>query len=238
MHEKFLEVKELVKTYNQDRGILQLYNRLSFSLGRGDFLAVTGRSGWGKSTLANIVLGLESPSLGAIFHNDREVTRFGFNKRFSKTRLAIIFQRSTMLGELSVRKNLNLALSLSRVPKDEQSTRIDEALEFFGLENYANSMPEGLSAGQRRRLDLARALAIQPDFLLVDEPVGDLDTSTMNLLLPLLRGINRDHETTILMMTALQRVASSAKRQVALNPPVHGVMTMIETQIPQQSLEA
>ena len=215
-----LHAKALAKDYDRQDGILRLYNGVTFSLERGDFLAVTGGSGWGKSTLVNIILGIEKPSHGSIFHEGRDVTRLPFTKRFGKTRVAAVFQRSTSLPQLTVNQNLNLALSLAGIKKTERREKIDEALSFFGLENLANSFPENLSAGQRRRIDLARALAVRADFLVLDEPVSDLDTSTTNLLLPLLKGMNRDHGTAVLMTSALPRVASVAKHQVHLTPPL------------------
>ncbi|OLE92122.1 MAG: hypothetical protein AUF79_00245 [Crenarchaeota archaeon 13_1_20CM_2_51_8] len=215
-----LHLHALVKDYNCQDGILRLYNGVTFSLERGDFLAVTGGSGWGKSTLVNIILGIEKPSRGSIFHEGRDVTRLPFTKRFGKTRVAAVFQRSTSLPQLTINQNLNLALSLAGIKKTERREKIDEALSFFGLENLANSFPENLSAGQRRRIDLSRALAVRADFLVLDEPVSDLDTSTTNLLLPLLKGMNRDHGTAVLMTSALPRVASVAKHQVHLTPPL------------------
>jgi ABC-type lipoprotein export system ATPase subunit len=214
-----LSVKTLVKDYNRPDGFLRLYNGLSFGIDRGDFLAVTGGSGWGKSTLVNIILGIEKPSHGSIHHEGRDVTGLPFMKRFGKSKVAAVFQRSTSLPQLTVNQNLNLALSLSGVEKKERQEKIDEALAFFGLENFVSSFPENLSAGQRRRVDLARALAVRSDFLILDEPVSDLDTSTTNLLLPLLKGMNRTHGTTVLMTSAVPRIASVAKHQVHLSPP-------------------
>ncbi len=208
-----------MKDYNRPDGVLRLYNGVSFGLDRGDFLAVTGGSGWGKSTLVNIILGIERPSHGSIHHEGRDVTGLPFMKRFGKSRVVAVFQRSTSLPQLTVNQNLNLALSLSGVGKTERQEKIDEALAFFGLENFASSFPENLSAGQRRRVDLARALAVRADFLILDEPVSDLDTSTTNILLPLLKGMNRTHGTTVLMTSALPRIASVARHQVHLSPP-------------------
>jgi len=215
-----LYVKALLKDYKRESGFLRLYNGLTFGLDKGDFLAVTGGSGWGKSTLVNIILGVEKPSRGTILHEGKDVTGLPFMKRFGKSRVAAVFQRSTSLPQLTVSQNLNLALSLVGIKKTERKERIDEALSFFGLENFAGSFSENLSAGQKRRIDLARALAVRSDFLVLDEPVSDLDTSTTNLLLPLLKGMNRDHGTTVLMTTAIPRVASIAKHQVHLTAPM------------------
>src|SRR2546426_11627808 len=136
-----LHVKALVKDYNRQDGILRLYNGVTFALERGDFLAVTGASGWGKSTLVNIILGVEKPSRGTILHDGKDVTGLPFMKRFGKSRVAAVFQRSTSLPQLTIGQNLNLALSLVGIKKTERKERIDEALSFFGLENFAGSFP-------------------------------------------------------------------------------------------------
>ena len=122
---------------------------------------------------------------------------------------------------MTVSQNLHLALSLAGVPRKERDERIKEALAFFGLDKIEKSHPDGLSAGQRRRIDLARALATKPELLVIDEPTGDLDGSATNLLIPLLRGLNRNQGTTIFMTTALPRQASQARHQVHLRPPTY-----------------
>ncbi len=199
---------------------MKLYGEgVSFTIGEGDFLAVLGGSGWGKSTLINVVLGLEKPSRGSVHFRGENVTQYSFVKRSNMVRTAAVFQRPTALPQMTVLQNLRLALSLAGVPRKMREERIRESMGFFGLEGISRSYPEGLSAGQRRRIDLARALAVRPDFLVLDEPTGDLDASATNLVIPLLRGLNRDHGMSIFMTTALPRHATSARHQIHLRPP-------------------
>lgn len=206
--------------YTTSQGVLRLYDEgVSLTMDEGDFLAVLGGSGWGKSTLVNIVLGLERPSRGAVYFRGEDVTQRSFVKRSSSVRTAAVFQRSTALPQMTVVQNLRLALSLAGVPRRQREERIKESMNFFGLEGISRSYPEGLSAGQKRRIDLARALAVRPDFLVLDEPTGDLDSSASNLVIPLLRGLNRDHGVSIFMTTALPRHATSARHQIHLRPP-------------------
>lgn len=215
-----METKSVTVEYPTSEGVLQLYGEgVSFAIGEGDFLAVLGGSGWGKSTLINIVLGLEKPSRGSVFFRGENVTQHSFVKRGTTVKTAAVFQRPTAIPQMTVLQNLRLALSLAGVPRKQREERIRESIGFFGLEGISHSYPEGLSAGQRRRIDLARALAVRPDFLVVDEPTGDLDPSASNLVIPLLRGLNRDHGMSIFMTTALPRQATSAKHQVHLRPP-------------------
>ena len=216
-----LETVSVRADYPYSEGVLKLYDEgVSLRLGKGDFTAVLGGSGWGKSTLVNLVLGLEKPSAGAVYFNGEDVTHRSFVKRCSLVRTAAVFQRPTAIPQFTVVQNLSVALSFASVPRKDRDERIRESLGFFGLERVSRSYPDALSAGQRRRVDLARALAVRPDLLVVDEPTGDLDSSAANLVMPLLRGLNQDHGMAVLMTTALPRSASVAKSLVHLKPPV------------------
>ena len=215
-----VETVSVKMDYPYSDGTLHLYDEgVSFKATRGDFVALLGGSGWGKSTLVNLVLGLEKPSDGSIYFNGEDVTRSSFVKRCSLIRTAVVFQRPTAIPQLTVTQNLSLALSMMGVPQRERDGRVQEALGFFGLEKLSRAYPDSLSAGQRKRIDLARALAVRPELLVLDEPSGDLDTSATNLVMPLLRGLSKDHGTTVLMTTAIPRHASTAHQVFHLKPP-------------------
>ena len=215
-----LECRGVGLDYPTNDGILRLYGEgVSFAIEEGSFVSIVGGSGWGKSTLVNLLLGFEKPTRGSIFANGENVTSRSFVSRCAKIPTAVVFQRPTSIPQLTVLQNLHLALSMVRIPKKEREDRIEEAMHFFGLENLAHSRPDSLSAGQRRRVDLARALAVRPRLMVLDEPTGDLDSSSANLVTPLLKGVSREHGTTILMTTALPRHASTAKNQIHLRPP-------------------
>ena len=189
------------------------------TIDEGDLVTVVGGSGWGKSTLVNLVLGLEKPTRGSVHINGENVTPQSFVNRTSRLKIGAVFQRPTSVPHLSLLRNLHLALSMFGVPRREREDRISEAIRFFGLENLTHSRPDSLSAGQKKRIDLARALAVRPDFLVLDEPTGDLDTSMANLVIPLIRGLNRVHRTTVLMTTAIPRHAHGTRNLVHLRPP-------------------
>jgi ABC-type lipoprotein export system ATPase subunit len=215
-----LELKSVTLDYPTSDGVLKLYgDGVSLTLEEGAFVSIVGGSGWGKSTLVNLILGLERPSRGSIHIRGENVTACSFVNRCERVRIAAVFQRPTAVPHLTVLQNLHLALSMLGIPRSEREERIREAIGFFGLENLSHSRPDSLSAGQKKRIDLARALAVRPEFLVLDEPTGDLDASIANLVMPLLRGINRDHGTTILMTTAMPRHASTTKNQVHLRAP-------------------
>ena len=145
-----IETRSVVVEYPSIRGVLRLYDQgVSLKVDQGDFLAVLGGSGWGKSTLVNVVLGLEKPIHGSVSFRDHDVTRESFVKRCSLVKTAAVFQRPTALPQMTVSQNLHLALSLAGVPRKERDERIKEALAFFGLDKIERSYPDGLSAGQR-----------------------------------------------------------------------------------------
>ena len=215
-----IECRSVAVEYPTADGVLKLYgDGLSLIIEEGAFVSVVGGSGWGKSTLVNLILGLEKPTRGNIYIRGENVTQRSFVSRCSRIKTAAVFQRPTAVPHLTVLQNLHLALSMIGIPRRERDGRIRESIGFFGLENLSHSRPDSLSAGQRKRIDLARALAARPEFLVLDEPTGDLDTSIANLVMPLLRGLNRDHGITILMTTAIPRHASSTKHQVHLRGP-------------------
>ncbi|HEX9196760.1 MAG TPA: ATP-binding cassette domain-containing protein [Candidatus Limnocylindrales bacterium] len=215
-----IECRSVAVEYPTMDGALKLYgDGLSLIIDEGAFVSVVGGSGWGKSTLVNLILGLEKPTRGSIHIRGENVTGCSFVSRCSRIKTAAVFQRPTAVPHLTVLQNLHLALSMIGIPRRERDERIRESIGFFGLENLSHSRPDSLSAGQRKRIDLARALAVRPEFLVLDEPTGDLDTSIANLVMPLLRGLNRDHGITILMTTAIPRHASSTKHQVHLRGP-------------------
>jgi putative ABC transport system ATP-binding protein len=215
-----LECKSVSSEYPTPEGSLKLYGEgVSFAIEEGAFVSVVGSSGWGKSTLVNLVLGLERPVRGRIDIRGTDVTNQSFVNRCSRVKTAAVFQRPTAVPHLTVLENLHLALSMFGIPRRDREERIRESIRFFGLENLTHSRPDSLSAGQKKRIDLARALAVRPEFLVLDEPTGDLDASMANLVMPLLRGVNKEHKTTILMTTAIPRHASTTKNQVHLRPP-------------------
>ncbi len=215
-----VETVSVRMAYPFSEGILTLYEEgVSLMVGNGDFVAVLGGSGWGKSTLVNVILGLERPTGGTVYFRGEDVTTSSFVKRCGLVRTSAVFQRPTALPQLTVSQNLHLALSLAGISKRERNERVKESLGFFGMDGLERAYPDSLSAGQRRRIDLARALAIKPQLLVIDEPTGDLDTSAENIVLPLLRGLNRDYQISVLITTALPRCASIAKRMLRLKPP-------------------
>src|SRR5260370_14296003 len=163
-----IETRSVVVEYPSVKGVLRLYDPVfSVKVDQGASLAVLGGSGWGKSTLVNVVLGLEKPIHGSVSFREHDVTRESFVKRCALVRTAAVFQRPTALPQMTVSQNLHLALSLAGVPRKERDERIKEALAFFALDKIERSYHDELSAAHRARIGLARALAGNPELLVI-----------------------------------------------------------------------
>jgi ABC-type lipoprotein export system ATPase subunit len=196
-----LRFQEVVKEYATDGGRVRALDGLTLEVTAGSFVALVGRSGCGKSTLLNLAGAMDFPSGGEVLldgvatsHlNDVQLTRL------RREKVGFIFQSFQLLQTLSVAENVELPLLLAGGA--QARPRALEQLESVGLGEHAARMPHQLSGGQMQRVAIARALVHRPRLLLADEPTGNLDTTTGNAILELLRTICRERQTTILMAT-------------------------------------
>ncbi len=192
-----ISIKNVSMVYTDSHGNpVQALRDVSIDIQKGEFISLLGPSGCGKSTLLRIVSDLLTPTSG-------EVKVCG--KTPKETRLeqkyGIVFQNPVLLDWRTVRKNIRLPLEMMKVPKEEQSSRIDQVLELVGLTDFANSYPGQLSGGMQQRVGIARALAIQPDILLMDEPFSALDEFTREKLNDDVLSIWRKTNKTVLFVT-------------------------------------
>ena len=174
---------------------------VSLTLDKGQFAALVGRSGCGKSTLLNLAGAMDFPSTGTV-SIDGDLTTTLDDARLTalrRNKVGFIFQNFQLLPTLSVAENVELPLLLAGTPNPRR--RALESLNWVELDNYGDRMPHQLSGGQMQRVAIARALVHKPKLLLADEPIGNLDTTTGNLILDLLLRATKDFETTILMAT-------------------------------------
>ena len=174
---------------------------VSLTLDKGQFAALVGRSGCGKSTLLNLAGAMDFPSTGTV-SIDGDLTTTLDDVRLTalrRNKVGFIFQNFQLLPTLSVAENVELPLLLAGTPNPRR--RALESLNWVELDNYGDRMPHQLSGGQMQRVAIARALVHKPKLLLADEPIGNLDTTTGNLILDLLLRATKDFETAILMAT-------------------------------------
>jgi NitT/TauT family transport system ATP-binding protein len=174
--------------------VLEVLRGVSFTVATGEIVSLIGESGSGKTTLLRIVQGLLSPNAGTVAVNGNLVRGPGYDR-------GIVFQQANLLPWLDARRNIEFGLELKRVPADERRTRSEELLQLIGLTSFSGHFPHQLSGGMQQRIGLARALAIDPDILLMDEPFSALDAQTREVLQRELLRIHAATRKTILFVT-------------------------------------
>ncbi len=189
-----IRLKEIVKRYGE---ILAL-NRLNLEVNRGEILAVLGPNGAGKTTLLKIIAGIEEPTSGEIYYNDSIINK-GFSS-FIRQRCTMVFQR-TIVFNTTVYNNIAYGLKIRRRSKAEIDKRVHEALRIVKLEGYEKRNAKKLSGGEQQRVSIARALVLEPEILLLDEPTANLDPRTTSIIEEVIRYVNRELETTVLIAT-------------------------------------
>ena len=196
MKQRFLELSQLGKTYPTEAGPAVIVEDVNLQVAEGEFVCIIGHSGCGKSTVLSMVMGLSEPSAGAVILDGKEVVGTGLDR-------GVVFQSPALLPWLTARDNVLLAVeqAVPRAPRDEQLRRTDAALAGVGLAGSAERRPAELSAGMRQRVGIARALALEPKVLLLDEPFSLLDTCTRIELQDELLALWQRERKTVLMVT-------------------------------------
>lgn len=206
-----IEVKDLEKVFRTDTVETVALNKVSFTIGDGEFVAIMGPSGCGKSTLLNILGLLDNPTAGSYRLDDKEVGNLKESERteWRKGRIGFVFQSFNLIEDMTVRDNIMLPLNNLKLDKAEKRPRVDEALRRMGISHRAGHYPSQLSGGQQQRVAIARAIVGKPGLILADEPTGNLDSKNGAEVMDLLRDLHRDG-ATIVMVTHSQRDAAHA----------------------------
>lgn len=206
-----IEIKDLEKVFRTDTVETVALNKVSFTIGDGEFVAIMGPSGCGKSTLVNILGLLDNPTAGSYLLDDKEVGNLRESERteWRKGRIGFVFQSFNLIEEMTVRDNIMLPLNNLKLDKVEKRRRVDEALRRMGISHRAGHYPSQLSGGQQQRVAIARAIVGKPGLILADEPTGNLDSRNGAEVMDLLRDLHRDG-ATIVMVTHSQRDAAQA----------------------------
>ncbi|MCA3223554.1 MAG: ABC transporter ATP-binding protein [Burkholderiales bacterium] len=210
-----LQLTGLTKTYRTEDVETTALDAVDLSIAAGEFVAVMGPSGCGKSTLLNLVGMLDTPTRGQYVFEGTDIS--GYSERqlaeLRKRRLGFIFQSFNLIDDLTVRENIELALLYQRVDGRERTARVDEIMDRVGIAHRARHRPPQLSGGQQQRVAVARALVGRPALILADEPTGNLDSAHGTDVMQMLRGLNEEG-TTILMVTHSLEHADYARRIV------------------------
>jgi len=213
-----LEVKKLKKIYTSRFGTnhVQALSDVSFSVEKGEYLAIMGESGSGKTTLLNIIASLDKPSSGEVVLSgissmnlkEKEISKF------RRDNLGFVFQDFNLLDTLTAYENIALALQIQDVKVKEIEERINNVAEKLGITEVLNKYPYEMSGGQKQRIASARAIITNPKLILADEPTGALDSKSSKMLLERLKNLNEDIKATILMVTHDAFTASYASRVI------------------------
>ncbi len=206
-----IRCQDLVKIYGDGEQIRAL-DHVSFSVAEGEMVAVMGPSGCGKSTLLNMLGALDRPTSGVVMIDGQDLARVKDIDRFRSRTVGFVFQMHNLIPTLTALENVEVPMQGQGLSHGERRARAKELLEIVGLADRARHFPAQLSGGQRQRVAIARALANEPRLILADEPTGNLDSASGEELIQLLVTLNRERNTTILIVTHDRHVARAARR--------------------------
>ena len=216
MAKPLIEVRELWKVYQLGDVEVQALRGVTLNIESGEFVAVMGASGSGKSTFMNIIGCLDRPTRGTYHLNGADVSTLSPDARASirNHQIGFVFQSFNLIPRTSALENVELPLFYSDVPIAEQHQRARDALAAVGLIGREDHMPNQLSGGQQQRVAIARALATRPSLLLADEPTGNLDSQTSIEILDIFQRLNRDGGITVVLVTHEPDIATYAQRVI------------------------
>lgn len=217
-----LEVKSISKTYGSGETAVYALKKASFSVPKGEFVAVVGESGSGKSTLLNLIGALDVPTSGKVFIDGKDIFAMKDHSLtvFRRRNIGFVFQNFNLIPELTVEQNIIFPMLLDY--QKPNGKYLEELLQVLNLKERRHHLPSQLSGGQQQRVAIGRALITRPALILADEPTGNLDTQNSNEVIALLKEASRKYEQTILMITHSRSIAQTADRVLSVSD---GVLT-------------
>lgn len=217
MKTPLIEFRSVCKTYIMGDTVVRAADNVSFAVDEGEFVAIVGKSGSGKSTCMNIIGCLDVPTSGEYLLDGRDVGSMDKNElaEIRNEKLGFVFQQYNLLPKLNLLENVGVPLMYAGVPKKERLERAQSLLELVGLGDKSKNRPNQLSGGQQQRVSIARALSNNPSVILADEPTGALDSRTGREVLAMLRKLHSDGNTVILI-THDNSIAATAERIIRL----------------------
>lgn len=222
MYMDLLEVNNISKTYGSGEAAIHALRNVSFSVSKGEYVAIVGESGSGKSTLLNMIGALDTPTSGKVTISGKEI--FSMNDRkltiFRRRNIGFIFQAFNLIPELTVEQNIIFPVLLDYQKPDRKY--LEELLSVLNLKERRNHLPSQLSGGQQQRVAIGRALITRPSLILADEPTGNLDTKNSSEVIALLKEASKIYEQTIVMITHSPSIAQTADRVLQVSD---GILT-------------
>ena len=213
---EILKVENLTKIYGKDSTKVVALDHVSFSVEKGEFVAIVGASGSGKSTLLHLIGGVDRPTSGKVFIDGKDIFNFNDDKLaiFRRRQVGLIYQFYNLIPILNVEENITLPLSLDNREIDKE--KLNEMLKLLGLQNRRMHLPNELSGGQQQRTSIGRSLITNPTIILADEPTGNLDSKSSDEIVALLKKSNKELNQTIIMITHNMEIAKVADRIIKI----------------------
>lgn len=213
---EILKVENLTKIYGKDSTKVVALDHVSFTVEKGEFVAIVGASGSGKSTLLHLIGGVDRPTSGKVYVNGQDIYKFDDDKLaiFRRRQVGLIYQFYNLIPILNVEENITLPLALDGRTPDK--TKLNDMIKLLGLEARKNHLPNELSGGQQQRTSIGRALITNPSIILADEPTGNLDSKSSDEIVALLKKTNKELKQTIIMITHNMEIAAVADRIIKI----------------------
>lgn len=214
---EILKVENLTKTYGSGENLVHAVDDVSFSVEKGEFVAIVGASGSGKSTLLHLIGGVDRPTSGKIFVDGNDISKMNDDKLavFRRRQVGIVYQFYNLIPTLTVEENITLPCDLDGRGVDRE--RLEMILDSFGLRARRKHLPNQLSGGQQQRTSIARALINNPSLVLADEPTGNLDSKSSEEVMSMLKMCNQNYGQTVIMITHNLDIAKQADRIITIS---------------------
>ena len=213
---EILKVENLTKTYGKKDTEVVALDNVSFSVNKGEFVAIVGASGSGKSTLLHLIGGVDKPTSGKVYINGTDIYSLNNDNLaiFRRRQVGLIYQFYNLIPILNVKENITLPCDLDGQKVDEK--RLNELLYILGLEKRINHLPNELSGGQQQRVSIGRAMINHPSIVLADEPTGNLDSKASREIIDLLKVSNQKYNQTLIVITHDENIALEADRIITI----------------------
>ena len=213
---EILKVENLVKTYGKDENKVNAVDNISFSVEKGEFVAIVGASGSGKSTLLHLIGGVDRPTSGKVFIDNKDIYSLNNDNLaiFRRRQIGLIYQFYNLIPILNVVENITLPCDLDGSKADEK--KLSELLKTLGVENRKTHLPNQLSGGQQQRVSIGRAMINNPAIMLADEPTGNLDSKASEEIISLLKVSNKKFNQTVIVITHDLEIAKQADRVITI----------------------
>lgn len=214
---EILKVENLTKTYGKGENQVKAVNDISFSVEKGEFVAIIGASGSGKSTLLHLIGGVDRPTAGKVYIDGKDIYQLNDDNLaiFRRRQVGLIYQFYNLIPVLNVSENVTLPCKLDGKEIDEN--RLNELLKSLGLQNRKNNLPNQLSGGQQQRVSIGRAIMNEPAIMLADEPTGNLDSKASEEIISLLKLYNKKYKQTVIIITHDEKIALEADRIITID---------------------